>query len=160
MQTTTDLFKSVLQNEVRANLFYAQAAEQTTDDNARMLFLELSNTEECHLQRIIEVAHAHNLGDPDELKRYIAQMERDADRSLTADESRLLEEGNMDSIFRYAIGIENDSLQLFKELATHAEHENFREFCEEMVTEESKHASQLENERRSLQLEMEDRPAL
>lgn len=125
-----------------------------------MLFFELANTEECYFDRIVEVAHAHNLGDPGLLRNSITEMEQATTDPLTSNETALLEQGDMDAVFEYAIGMENKSLEIFKNMAEQSDQPDFREFCKEMVTEERRHASSLEREWRSLQIEMEDRPAL
>ena len=160
MQQTIELFKSALENEIKASVFYEKAAEATHDDSARMLFLELSSFEDGHINRIIEMAHAHNLGNQDELKQFIAQMEDDAESTLTVDETDILDTGDLDAIFRFAVDIENKARQAYEDLAAHSNDKDFQEFCEEMVAEEVKHASQLEHERQSLQLDIEDRPPL
>ena len=160
MQQTTELFKSALENEIKATVFYEKAAEATHDDSARMLFLELSSFEDGHVNRIIEVAHAHNLGDPDELKRFISQMEDDVESTLSVEESDLLDTGDLDAIFKFAVDIENKARQTYEDLAAQCDNKDFREFCEDMVAEETKHANQLEHERQSLQLDIEDRPPL
>ncbi|MCF6283253.1 MAG: ferritin family protein [Candidatus Polarisedimenticolaceae bacterium] len=160
MQKTTELFKTALEVEIKSTLFYAKAAEATHDDNARMVFLELSNFEDGHINRIIEVAQRHNLGDQDELKRFIDQMEEDAGTTLSADESALLEKGDLNAIFKFAVNMETKSKQAYIDLAAHCDNQDFRAFCKEMIAEETKHTAQLEHERQSLQLSMDDRPPL
>jgi rubrerythrin len=160
MQKTTELFKTALEVEIKSTLFYAKAAEVTQDDSARMVFLELSNFEDGHIKRIVEVARRHNLGDQDELKRFIDQMEEDAGTILSTDESALLDVGDIDAIFKFAVNMETKSKQAYVDLAAHCDNQDFRGFCKEMIAEETKHASQLEHERQSLQLEMEDRAPL
>ncbi len=43
MQKATKILKSALYNEVKSQTFYSKAADNTNDDESRMVFLELTS---------------------------------------------------------------------------------------------------------------------
>jgi len=160
MTSTTDILKTALAHEVKASAFYNHASEITENDEARMIFIELTNFEDTHPQRLIDIATAHNLAPDVDLNTYLKDLERDADNTLPAKATELLKSGNMQAVLKFAIKMEEDAEATYRNLAEQMDDDQAKHFCLEIAEEEKSHAKILTQGLDSLSMDEDDRPAL
>jgi rubrerythrin len=160
METTLEIFKMALQNEVRASTFYAKAAEITENDESRMLFLELSHMEDDHARRLVERSRRIAPGEPLDAQAHLQRLQADTARDLGVEETGLIRSGDMRSVVEFSIGLEATARDKYLALASRLENADDRAFCEGLAAEEQKHFDSLTNLRTSMDMDMEERPML
>lgn len=161
MQVTAELFKSALKHEVRAEVFFNQAAEITKNDESRMLFLELAGMEEDHIWRLISKTKSTPWPEEFNPERYVKLLESHIPQSIiSADETEILQNGDMKAVLELAIGMEKEAYETFVELAEKAASQEVKNCCRELSREEQKHLNSLTSLLASLDMDEDDRSSL
>ncbi len=160
MGTANDVLKNALANEVKAAAFYNLASERTPDDEARMLFIELTGLEQDHAREFLEKAEGTELTDGFDAKAYIAELEQDMEEAAKTAHNELFESGDMTAILDFAISMEIHARDTYHVMATMVESPAIKQYCDELAMEEEGHRKMLEQAKTSLSMEEEDRPVL
>ena len=130
--------------------FYGGAAENAGNPQAKAFFESLQDDERRHL-RIVEnicfgvTANTENMPQPAETIQTVfsqADAEISADQQATAEEREAVE---------MALGMEEDSYDLYEEAASKADDEDQKALFERLAEEENQHYVMLENTQEYLQ---------
>ncbi|OSM06213.1 putative rubrerythrin [Magnetofaba australis IT-1] len=154
----TSILKQALAHETQGAAIYSQAAEITTHDESRMLFLELAQMEEGHAKQLIDrAAKAGADVDCDELKQFV-----DAEEEKPAPPQMLQEiaNGDMRGVLNVALRFEQEAVQNYRTLLEMAQSNEMKILCQELVQEEEDHVKQIERTLLSLDWGIEERPDL
>ncbi len=160
MNPAVDILMSALRNEIKVAAYYTLAAEVTTDDEARMLFLEMVDEEEGHARALVTKFKGAPALQGFDVEAYVKELETSVDATLKRDESNLLLNGTMKQVLERAIEMEDNARVNYQSLMEHAETPEIKAFCEEQAREEEQHRLHLVRLLESLDMEPEDRPGL
>ena len=160
MQRTIELLKNAIEAEVRAELFYTKAAELTSDDESRMVFIELSGLEDDHARHLVKWFNRPPISEHTDLQAFLDETEKGADSLLEVDKMPLATGGNMREVLDFAIHQEKKARDNYSALLSSMSDAEDCAFCTELVTEEQAHADRLIQLRNSLDMDSDDRPGL
>ena len=160
MQNMAEVLKEALRNEVKAAAFYYKAAEITSDDESRSLFLELSGMEDDHAGALAEKAAQDSAFEGFDAAEYLKNLEATMSSTIDDKEHGILASGDMKAVFALAIGIENSARDAYLSLVKSAQSDAVRTLCKELAEEEEAHARQLTQALNNLDMDEEDRPGL
>ncbi len=141
-----DALDRALDLEIEGHDFYMRCAEHTSNREGQEFFRYLAGEELVHYNRVSEVYRSN-------FRDYCGREERVL---KLGGESAVFEEnvpgGNLDErsdaldALNIAIGVEENSIELYRGLAEGSDDPEMREFFEMLVGEEENHRSLLENE--------------
>ncbi|MBF0611994.1 MAG: ferritin family protein [Magnetococcales bacterium] len=160
MKSATEVFKTALYNEVKANAFYAKAAEITKNDESRMLFLQLGDMEDDHARMLVKKVGGLPMVQGFNAETYLEGLEANAHAVIDEKEMAVLNTGSMAEILQLAVELENKAQDTYHSLAEKTTDAAARDFCLELAAVEEKHATSLKNLLNSLTMDSEDRPGL
>ena len=160
MQKTVELLKNAIEAEIRAQVFYAKAAELTNDDESRMVFIELAGMEEGHAQHLVDHFNKGPVAEATDLQAFLDETEADTDKLLEVVETPFVKDGSMDKVLDFAITQEHKARDNYIALIGKMVDSEDRRYCEELAQEEEEHAARLLKLRRSLDMADEERPGM
>ncbi len=159
MEETIKLFKKALEGELAASAFYSMASEETKHDDTRMVFLNLSTSEDDHAQELVN-----------KFNEVFGSVEFDAQAHLDAlikqgghvnvEMSETVKTGTPHEALKLAISLENAAKATYDRLADEAIDPELKKYCIELSAEEEQHAKELTNALNSLDMDANDRPGL
>ncbi|MBF0469912.1 MAG: ferritin family protein [Gammaproteobacteria bacterium] len=160
MSQTLELLKQAIQAEVRSELFYTKAADQTEDDEARMVFIELAGIEDGHARHLVERFSQGATATDVDLHAFLRESEAAGESLLTVEETPLLTEGNMEEVLNFAIAQELKARDNYQQLLHRLSDSEEQKLCQALITEEQNHANRLEQLINSLEMDEDERPAM
>lgn len=160
MGTANDVLKNALTNEVKAAAFYNMASKITSDDETRMLFIELAGLEDGHARDFLTKATGTELVDGFDPEAYLNELESGIDESTRIEHSDLIECGDMKTVLNFAISMEAHARDTYKVMATMVENPAIKKYCSVLSEEEEEHRKMLERALTSLDMDIDDRPGL
>tara|TARA_B100000315_G_scaffold260158_1_gene319603 strand:- start:3356 stop:3838 length:483 start_codon:yes stop_codon:yes gene_type:complete len=160
MQATIELFKKALKHEVKSEVFFNRAAEITKNDESRMLFLELSDMENGHIQHLINKTKSTPWPQKFNPETYVKELESSMESIISAEETEILQNGDMKAVLELAIGMEKEAYNTFVELAEKAASQEVKDYSRELSKEEEKHLNSLTSLLTSLDMDEDDRSSL
>jgi rubrerythrin len=159
MEATIKLLKKAIAGELMASSFYSQASEITKNDEARMVFLNLSTSEDDHAQSLVnKFNEVFGTADFDS-QAYLDELIK-LDYGVDVEGSNTIKNGTPQEVLKLAISLENTAKKTYDQMADEAINPELKKYCLELSAEESQHAKELSNVLNSLDMDMEDRPAL
>ncbi|MBF0455429.1 MAG: ferritin family protein [Magnetococcales bacterium] len=159
MDTTVELFKKAISGEVIASSFYSLASEVTKNDEARMVFLNLSTMEDDHAQELVK--QCQKVFDPSEFdaQAFLNDLIK-KDSGIDKITSDTIENGSPAEVLELAISLENAAKETYDKLSMQVKDPEMKKYCQGLSDEEASHALELTNTLNSLDMDMEDRPGL
>jgi len=91
---------------------------------------------------------------------FLADLETDTEKTLGAEEVKLLEDADLRPVIDFAIQMEAQARDNYLALGQRVEDGELREFCEELAAEEQRHFDQLTEARIGVDTPIDERPAL
>jgi rubrerythrin len=159
MEEIIKLFKKAIAGEVTASAFYSLASEVTKNDETRMVFLDLSTTEDDHAQSLVnKFIEVFSIQDFDSQAYLDDLIKKNA--GVNMKESEIINNGTPQQVLELAISLENEAKGIYKQLADEAIEPALKQYSLELAAEEEKHALQLSNVLNSLGMDAADRPGL
>lgn len=160
MATTTDIIKSAMYNEVRAAAFYTLASEITTNDESRMIFIDLAGQEEEHAAHIVKQTKSEQSDQGFDAAAYLQKLEAEVGAGVKSENNELLTNGDMRAVLDFAVNMEANARDTYKELAEQAVSQDVKDYCKKMADEEEKHRKTILQLLSSLDMSDDDRPGL
>ncbi|MBF0371071.1 MAG: ferritin family protein [Magnetococcales bacterium] len=160
METATDFFKAALRNEVKASAFYYKAADLARNDESRMLLLNFADMEDGHARDLLEKAAGAPCASDFDAKAYLKELEDNTDATISDDEMKIIQDGDMRAILEFGIRMEANAGENYKKLAAVATNDDVKAYCLELVKEEKEHENELVRLLNGLDMDDEDRPGL
>ncbi len=160
MQKAIEIFKNALELEVQAELFYEKAAEMTTNDESRMVFIELADMEDSHAHRIVERFKGTAFGQTFDADAWLQELERETSKILPTEANELVSSGNMQAVLDFAIKMEEEARDSYKHLAEIFTDPEDKAYCADLAQEEQEHIDAVLQLRRSLDMDEDERPDL
>lgn len=160
METVFDILKTAIDNEIKAQVFYAKASEITEVGESQMVFLELTEMEKGHSRLIVDRfaeifkeagfdAHAH-----------ITAREAETDKVLTLYENEILSRGQVHEALEFAIGLEEKARDAYLGLVERVPEESLRKVLKELAAEEQEHYDMLSKALVSMDTPPEERTGM
>jgi len=160
MENTVDLIKLAIENEVRAKTFYSKAAEITSEGESSMVFLELSDMEDKHAQLLVD-RFGDLLAQQDfDAKAHLIKLENDMPAHPGEKENELITSKDMRAVLDFAIQMEVRARDTYQELAQGLTDPQHRALLKDLAAEEQQHFDMLSKERLSVDMPIDERPAL
>ena len=160
MESVVEVIKFAIKNEVRAEVFYRKAADLSNAGESQMVFMELVEMESSHAQHLVDKFGAIMQAEGVDAEAYLAGLVSDVEKTLDADQIKLLENAEMRPVIDFAIDMEAKARDNYLELAKHMENDELVKLCQEMADEEQEHFDLLTAARVGTDTPSEDRPAL
>jgi rubrerythrin len=160
MEKAIEIFKNALELEVQAELFYEKAAEMTTDDESRMVFLELTDMEDGHAHRIVERFKDTDFGKLFDADAWLQELEEETAKNLPLEANELVTSGNMRAVLDFALKMEEDARDSYQHLAEIFTDPDDKAYCTDLANEEQEHINAIMQLRQSLDMDVEERPDL
>lgn len=160
MEKAIEILKNAIEHEVCAGMFYQKAALITRNDESRMVFLELSQMEEGHAQRLAARFSVTGIAAQFDPVAYLNELEAEAEELLTVEENAVIQGGDMAQVLEYAIRQEERARDSYRALAGHFADPEDCGYCRELAQAEQQHLERLTRLRNSLEMDMEERPDL
>ncbi len=160
MEKAIEIFKNALELEVQAELFYEKAAEMTTDDESRMVFLELADMEDGHAHRITERFKDTAFGKSFDADAWLQELEVETAKILPTEASKLVASGDMRAVLDFAVKMEEDARDSYQHLADIFSDPDDKAYCADLANEEQAHVNAVLQLRRSLDMDENERPDL
>jgi rubrerythrin len=160
MESIVEIIKMAIENEVRANVFYAKSSEITQDDASRMVFLELASMEDDHAQLLVKRFQSTLAEHGIDAGAFLLQTETDTSEVLRVEETELITNGEMRAVMEFAIKMEANARDSYLELAKRVTADDDRACFEDLAAEEQKHFDTLSKLRVSMDMPLDERPAL
>ncbi|MBF0309765.1 MAG: ferritin family protein [Magnetococcales bacterium] len=160
METAADFFKTAIYNEVKGAAFYNMAAEETENDESRMLFLKLADMEDGHTLELIRKAKNAPCGQGFDPEAYLKELESSMSSTISREEAAAIKKSDMPAVLQMAIALERNARDNYLNLANAATNPEVRQHCQVLAHEEEGHAKALENLLHSLEMTPDDRPGL
>ncbi|MBF0124871.1 MAG: ferritin family protein [Magnetococcales bacterium] len=155
-----DLFKNALWGEVKASRFYQLASELTQNDEARMLFLSMIDTEDGHAHDLVHQAGQATLGAKFDAAGWLKEVEANVAIVMTPEEEKTVRDGTLRDVLQMAINFENQARDNYLSLRESLTDETLRRQCLELAQQEDAHQRTLVQLMDSLAMDPEDRPGL
>jgi rubrerythrin len=160
MENTIDIIKLAIENEIRAKTFYSKAAKITSEGEASMVFLELTEMEDQHAQLLVD-RFGDLLAQQDiDAQAHLAQLEESMLKHLGDQENELITSKDMRAVLEFAIQMEARARDLYHSLGQSVTDPQHRALCEDLAAEEQKHFDLLSKERLNVDMPLDERPAL
>jgi rubrerythrin len=160
MKKAVEIFKHALEQEVRSGVFYEKAAEVAKDDEARMVFLELSDMEGGHVRRIVERFKDADFEDSFAAEDWLDELERESMDTIQMETDDVVAKGNMRDVLKYALQIEVASQNSYQRLCDAFSDPEDKEFCGMLADEEQGHIKEINRLLQSLDMDEDERPEL
>jgi rubrerythrin len=160
MTELLNLYRDAIANEVKSRAFYALASEVTTDDAARMVFIELSEAETHHAEHLVEKAAASPLGTTWDAAAYLEELESTTTPTLAPAHQAIIRDGDMRAVLELAKEMEVRARNTYRGLLDGATDDDSRTFFGNMLAEEEQHLAEVERLLLSLDTPDDMRPAL
>lgn len=160
MQKAIEIFKNALEQEVRSGIFYEKAAEIASDDEARMVFLELADMEGGHARRIVERFKNTDFGDAFAAEAWLEELERESADTIRMEADDLIAKGSMRDVLKFAIQIEEVARDSYQRLCDSFTDPDDKEFCGMLANEEQGHINAITQLLHSLDMDPDERPDL
>jgi rubrerythrin len=160
METAVDILKHAIENEVKAQVFYENAAEISGDGEAQMVFLELIEMESGHARLLVDRFGPFMKANGVDAEAVLADLMAHIERVLSEDEVKLLEDAEMGPVVEFAIRMEENARDNYLKLAKDFDDLDLLDLCRELADEEQGHFDMLSNLRSSMDTPPEERPGL
>ncbi len=160
MKKVVDIVKLAIANEVRAKVFYAKAADITSDGESQMVFIELTEMENGHAELLVDrfgVLLQHEGVDG---AQYLATLAEDTERTLGVEATDLIVRGEMRAVIEFAIGMETRARDSYIELRDSLTDVGLQAVCEDLAQQEQQHHDMLSALRVDVDTPIDERPAL
>ncbi|MBU1874028.1 ferritin family protein [bacterium] len=154
-----EIFELAEQIERNGAKFYGKAAGQVTDQNYKLLLLDLVDMEEKHervfaylKEKIVDQKLGQGLLDPDaSAVQYLRSFADGVVFDLNADPSEFLStKRSLEEILRYAIGLEKDSIVFYYGIQALVPEELGKSQINTIIREEMKHITFLNDKLKAL----------
>ncbi|MBF0159280.1 MAG: ferritin family protein [Magnetococcales bacterium] len=155
-----ELFKSALLGEAKAAYFYQLASELTDNDEARMLFLSMVDTEEDHTRQILEKISQTSFSAVFDAANWVREEASKVTVTLAADEEAKIRTGTLRDMLQMAINMENQAKEGYLSLHNMLVDEGLKAYCRDLARQEELHQQALTRLLDSLSMDPEDRPGL
>jgi rubrerythrin len=160
MDSTVDVIKIAITNEVRAKTFYSRAADLASDGEAQMVFIELIEMEDQHARRLVD-GFGDVLGEAGvDAQDFLSRLEAGVDEKLDDEQVKLLQDKEMRPVIDFAIGMEEKARDTYLHLKTRVETDELKVLCQELADEEQRHYDSLTEARIGADAPPEERPML
>ncbi|MBF0358233.1 MAG: ferritin family protein [Magnetococcales bacterium] len=159
MEETIKLVKKAIAAEVTASAFYSLASEATENDETRMVFLELSTMEDDHAQELVNKFKTLFSVSEFDGQAYLDELIKN-DAGADIEQTEIINKGTPRQVLELAISMENRAQETYATLADEVVEPTFKQYCLDLAAEEVKHALLLSSALDSLDMDIEDRPAL
>ena len=160
MKKVVDLVKVAIENEVKAKAFYARAAQIASQGESQMVFLELTEMEDGHAKLLVDRFGPLLYAEGTEPRPFLQRLETTVVNAPDGEEYALIERGAMRPVIEFAIGMEARARDAYRTLGAQLTDPDLQALCEDLAREEQKHHDTLRTMRVSVDMEIEDRPAL
>jgi rubrerythrin len=160
METVVDILRTAIDNEIKAQVFYAKASEFTEVGESQMIFLELTDMEKGHsrliLDRFADVFAAAGF----DAEAYVAMHEAETREVLTLHENEILSRGEIREALQFAIGLEEKARDGYLDLVERVPEEAKRDVLKQLAAEEQMHHDMLSKALVSMDTPPEERAGL
>lgn len=160
MDSTVEVIKHAITNEVRAKTFYAKAADIAQDGEAQMVFIELIEMEDQHARRLVDGFGQVLSGAGIDGQAFLADLTADVEKTLEVEQVKLLEDAELRPVIDFAIGMEAKARDTYLALKGDVEGDHLKALCQELADEEQRHFDQLTEARIGVDTPPEERPML
>ncbi len=160
MQEAAKILKTALYNEVKSRIFYSKAADNTNDDESRMVFLELTSKEEDHAQLIIKRLEGTPYAREFDPQKYLEELQSSLENILSGYETESLISGDIKKVLKLAIKMEKSARDIYLNLEKKISSPEVKTMCHELANEEKEHLNSVTTMLLSLDMGEEERPAL
>jgi rubrerythrin len=160
MQKVVDIVKHAIENEVKAKVFYEEAAQLTVEGESQMVFLELVEMESGHARLLVN-RFGTLLGNAGlDAEQFLGELEGRAAQDPAIRERDLITRGEMRPVIEFAIGMEATARDNYLDLGSRLTDVGLKALCDDLAHEEQKHFDMLSELRRSVDTPIDERPAL
>ena len=160
MDTVFDILRTAIDNEIKAQVFYAKASEITEVGESQMVFLELTDMEKGHSrlisERFADVFKAAGF----DAEAYIEKREAETDDVLSLSENEILSRGQVQEALEFAIGLEEKARDAYLDLVERVPEEAKRDVLKQLAAEEQMHYDMLSKALVSMDTPPEERAGL
>ena len=160
MDTIADIITLAIINEVKSKVFYQKASEFIADGESQMVFIELTEMEDQHARRLVDVFGAELQAQGIDAQAFLSQQQERSEEVLDVREQNLLEATDMRGVVEFAIKLELRARDAYHSLKKQVEDDRLSQVCEELAEEEQRHHDMLANLRVSMDTPIDERPAL
>ena len=160
METVFDILRTAIDNEIKAQVFYAKASEITEVGESQMMFLELTEMEKGHSRLIADRFADVFKAAAFDADAYIAKREAETDEVLTLYENDILSRGEVQEALEFAIGLEEKARDAYLGLVERVPEESQREVLRELAAEEQLHYDMLSKALISMDTPPEERTGM
>ena len=160
MESVVDILRTAIDNEIKAQVFYAKASEITEVGESQMVFLELTEMEKGHSRLIVDRFGDVFKAAGFDAQSYIEEREAETDRVLSLTENAVLSRGQVREALEFAIGLEERARDAYLGLVERVPEEAKREVLRELAAEEQLHYDMLSKALTSMDTPPEERAGL
>ena len=160
METVFDILRTAIDNEIKAQVFYAKASEMTEIGESQMVFLELTEMEKGHSQLLVErFADVFQEAGFD-AEAYVEKREAETEEVLTLHENEILSRGQVHEALQFAIDLEAKARDAYLGLVERVPEEAKRDVLKELAAEEQMHYDMLSKALTSMDTPPEERTGM
>ena len=160
METVFDILRTAIDNEIKAQVFYAKASEMTEIGESQMVFLELTEMEKGHSQLLVEhFADVFEAAGFD-AEAYVGKRGAETEEVLTLHENEILSRGQLHEALQFAIDLEARARDAYLGLVERVPEEAKREVLKELAAEEQMHHDMLSKALTSMDTPPEERTGM
>ena len=160
MEKTIELFKDALLKEVKAGAMYSRAAEITQNDEARMLFIELSSEEDDHARDLFKKAQGTPLEQASNFDDYVRKLESSTEGVIPKEDLEIIQRGEIREVLKLASNHEKETMKTFMALADRESNKKVKDVYLEFAKIEKEHLNSFNQMLNSLDMEEDERPGL
>ncbi len=160
MQSPLEAAKTALFNEMRARAFYDLAAETTSRDDARVLYMELSDLEREHAAELARRLRGQPFCRGFDPIAYVETLEGSLTATLSPTDEKVIREGDPKAVLKLAERLEIEARDDYRALAGAAEEPAVKMYYEELSRLEQHHFDELRKLELSIDMDPEARPEL
>jgi rubrerythrin len=160
MTEVIDAVKLALKNEIRTELFFRRAAELTERDDSRMVFAELAELEEQHVEQLAGRISGSSLSDGFDAPAYVARLEETMGTSISADDAFAVRSGDVKTVIRLAEAREANVRDDLLFLAREADDTGVKILYTALSQLEDEHLDELKRMELAIDMPDSERPSL
>ena len=160
MTEVINAVKTALKNEIRTELFFRRAAELTERDDSRMVFTELAELEEQHVNQLAGRISGSSLSDGFDAPAYVTRLEETMGTSISADDAFAVRSGDVKTVIRLAEGREANVRDDLLFLAREADDTGVKILYTALSQLEDEHLDELKRMELAIDMPDSERPSL
>jgi len=160
MTAFVDTVKTALKSEVQSELFFRRAAELTSRDDSRIMFMELADLEERHVHDMAERVSGTRAGQGFDAPGYVTGLEATLGVIVSDDEAYAVRSGDVRTVIRLAKGREADMRDSLLFMAREVEDTSSKSLYTALSQLEDEHLDELKRLELSIDMPDAERPAL